>query len=91
MQVIEAAKLLGAYAGSECRKPGCKERLQKPRNSVKDIKFATAPIHTNACDYNIRVCPVLSYQAQLLPLDPTHFQLARIALHAVFRAPYNLS
>ena len=57
------------------------------KGRVKDIKSATAPTHINAYDYNVRVCPVLSYQAQLLPLDSQHRVLERIALHTVFRAP----
>ena len=44
----------------------------------------------NAYDYNARVCPVLGYQAQLLPFDEKQGRmLERIALHTVLRAPWN--
>ena len=89
LQICDAAKLLGFYVGPGCGKLNWIEPLQKVRDRVKEIKSATAPTYINAYDYNVRVCPILGYQAQLIPLDARHFLLERIALHTVFRAPWN--
>jgi len=89
LQVEDAAKVLGFYVGPGSGRLNWTGPLEKLTNRVRDIKSATASIHINAYDYNVRVCPVLSYQAQLLPLDERHFMLERIALHTVLRAPWN--
>ena len=43
----------------------------------------------NCYDYNVRVVPVTSYQAQLLPLPPSHLFMERVAMTTVLRAPFN--
>ena len=48
-----------------------------------------SPFKGAACDFNTRVCLVLSYESQLLPLESKHFMLERVALHTVLRAPWN--
>ena len=58
-------------------------------NLPRHIKSSSASINLTAFEFNARVCPVLSYHAQLLPLDTRHFVLERIALHTVLRAPWN--
>ena len=88
-KVEGAAKFLGFYVGPECGKFNWNGPLGKLQDRVKQIKSAAAPVHINAYHYNTRVCPVMSYQAQLLPLDKHHFLLERIALHAVYQAPFN--
>ena len=89
MQIADAAKLLGFFVGPGCGKLNWREPIIKLTKRVNDIKFATAPIQVNAYEYNVRVSSVLSYQAQLIPLDSRHFMLERIALHTVFRVPWN--
>ncbi len=89
LQIEDAAKLLGFYVGPGCGKLNFAGPLEKLVGRVKDIKSAAAPTHINAYDYNSRVCPILGYHAQLLPLDKRHFLLERIALHTVLRAPWN--
>jgi len=88
-QIADAAKLLGFYVGPGSGKFNWNGPLSKLVSRVREIKSATAPIHINAYDFNIRVCPVLSYHAQLMPLGEKHFMLERIALHTVLRAPWN--
>jgi len=87
--VEDAAKVLGFYVGPGSGKLNWTAPLAKLTDRVRDIKSAAAAIHINAYDYNVRVCPVLSYQGQLLPLDDRHFMLERVALHTVLRVPWN--
>ena len=89
MQITDAAKLLGFFLGPGCGKLNWRDPVIKLVKRVSEIKSATAPIQVNAYDYNARVSTVLSYQAQLLPIDKRHFMWERVALHTVFRAPWN--
>jgi len=88
-QVESSAKLLGFYVGPGMGKFNWEGPLSKFVGRVKDIKSATASVALNAYDFNSRVSPVLSYLAQLLPLDGKHFMLERVAMHTVLRAPWN--
>ena len=56
---------------------------------MKDIKSAGASLGISAYDYNAKVVPVTSYQAQLIPLNKSYFFMERAALHAVLHAPFN--
>ena len=88
-KISDAAKLLGFYIGPGSGRFNWVDPFEKLVSRVKDIKSAAAPIHCNAYDFNVRVSTVLSYQAQLLPIDKRHFMLERIALHTALRTPWN--
>jgi len=88
-QISDSAKLLGFYVGPGSGKFNWNGPVSKLVKRFKEIKSSAAPIHINAYDYNVRVCPVLSYHAQLMPLSEKHFELERVALHTVLRAPFN--
>ena len=64
--------------------------MRKLAIRVRETKAATAAIHINAYDFNVRVCPVWGYGVRSLPFDKRHFLLERIALHIVFRTPFNI-
>ena len=82
-------KLLGFYVGPGMGKFNWVGLLSKFVGRAKNIKSATASVALNAYDFNSRVSPVLSYQAQLLPFDRKHFLLERVAMHTVLRVPWN--
>ena len=61
----------------------------KFKSRIKDIKAASASVSVNIYDYNARVTPVTSYQAQLLQFSNAYYITERAAFHALFRAPFN--
>ena len=87
--IQDAAKVLCFFVGPGMGKHNWVEPLTKFRNRVTDIKAGGASVSINTFDYNAKVVPVTSYQAQLLPLSKAHFGIERAALHAVMRAPFN--
>jgi hypothetical protein len=88
-EVKGAAEMLGFFIGPQMGLYNWCKPLTKYRDRIRDIRVAGASISMNCYDYNARVVPVTSYQAQLLPLPPSHLFMERVAMTTVLRAPFN--
>ena len=71
--IAPSAKALGFFLGLQMGAQNWTEPPLKFKRRMKDIKAARASLSVNIYDFNSRVLPVTSYQAQLLPLSRTHF------------------
>ena len=66
------------------------EQEDEIRKRVQAIKASQAPSSLNAHTYNVRVVPVTSFVAQLLPCPKSFYRLERAMLHTVLRLPQNM-
>ena len=59
-QIADAAQLLGFYVGPGRGRFNWNGPLCKLVERVQEVQSANPPVHINAYDYSIRVCPVLA-------------------------------
>ena len=59
--------------------------IAKYNNRILEMKRCQAPLAINCLTYNMRIAPVFSYVAQLVPL-PNSFE-ERFGLYSVLRIP----